>query len=110
MRRNEAARCHSAPGFASLVNDEHLSRYRMSTELGRVKNTNKNTVEDKAVREFEGKITHQQPQGGAITHVTLNVATAELNFRVRGQGLSARKLWTLRDRYTNRCHCPITSS
>ena len=74
----------------------------MSVELGRVKNLNKNPVAEKAVHELEGEIAHQQPQGGAITHVTLAVATAVLDSRVRGWGLSAREMWTQRDQYTSK--------
>ena len=56
---------------------------------------------EKAVQELEGEIAHQQPQGGAITHVTPAVATAVLNSRVRGRGLSACEIWTQRDQYTS---------
>ena len=58
-------------------------------------------VVENAVQELDGEIAHQQPQGGAITHVTPAVATAVLNFRVRGRGLSAREMWTQRDQYTS---------
>jgi len=79
-------RTDSASGFACLVNDELLSRYRMSIELGRVKISNKTPVAETAVQELEGEIAHQPLQGGAITHVILAVAPA------------------------NRCQCPMTSS
>ena len=65
------------------------------------KNPNKNPVAEKAVEELEGEIAHQQPQGGAITHVRLAVATALLNSGVRGRGLSAREMWTQRDQHTS---------
>ena len=39
--RPTVIRIDSAPEFASLVNDELLSRYRMSIELGRVKTRTK---------------------------------------------------------------------
>ena len=42
MRPLDGPPTDSAPGFASLVNDELLSRYRMSIEQGRVKNPNRN--------------------------------------------------------------------
>ena len=62
-------RTDPAPGFAALVNDTLLNKYRLTIELGRVKNINKNPVAEKAIRELEGEILHQQPSGGAITHM-----------------------------------------
>ena len=56
---------------------------------------------EKAIRELEGEILHQQPSGGAITQVLLSIATANLNARVRNRGMSARELWTQRDQFTN---------
>lgn len=94
-------RTDPAPGFAALVNDALLNKYRLTIELGRVKNINKNPVAEKAIRELEGEILHQQPTGGAITQVLLSVATASLNARVRNRGMSARELWTQRDQFTN---------
>ena len=94
-------RTDPAPGFAALVNDTLLNKYRLTIELGRVKNINKNPVAEKAIRELEGEILHQQPTGGAITQVLLSVATANLNARVRNRGMSARELWTQRDQFTN---------
>ena len=64
-------RTDPAPGFAALVNDTLLNKYRLTIELGRVKNINKNPVAEKAIREREGEILHQQPSGGAITQVLL---------------------------------------
>ena len=56
---------------------------------------------EKAIRELEGEILHQQPSGGTITQVLLSIATANLNARVRNRGMSARELWTQRDQFTN---------
>ena len=94
-------RTDPAPGFAALVNDTLLNKYRLTIELGRVKNINKNPVAEKAIRELEGEILHQQPSGGTITQVLLSIATANLNARVRNRGMSARELWTQRDQFTN---------
>ena len=76
-------------------------------ELGRVKNVNKNPVAEKAVRELECEIVHQQPTGGTATQLVLSVATANLNTRVRNKGFSARELWTQRDQFTNE-QLPLT--
>ena len=50
-----------APGFAALANDAVLAKYRLTIELGRVKNVNKDPVAEKAVRELECELLHQQP-------------------------------------------------
>ena len=95
-------RTDPAPGFAALVSDTLLNKYRLTIELGRVNNINKNPVAKKAIRELEGEILHQQPSGGAITQVLLSIATANINARVRNRGMSARELWTQRDQFTNK--------
>ena len=56
-------RTDPAPGFAALVKDALLSTYRLTIELGRVKNVNKNLVAEKAVCELEHELLHQQPTG-----------------------------------------------
>ena len=53
-------RTDPAPGFAALVKDALLSTYRLTIELGRVKNVNKNPVAEKAVCELEHELLHQQ--------------------------------------------------
>ena len=78
-------RTDSAPGFAALANDALLAKYRLTIELGRVKNVNKNPVAEKAVRELECELVHQQPTGGTITQLVRSVATANLNTRVRNK-------------------------
>ena len=97
-------RTDPAPGFAALVNDALLAKYRLTIELGRVK---KNPVAEKAVRELECELVHQQPTGGTVTQLVLSVATANLNTRVRNKGFSARELWTQRDQFTNE-RLPLT--
>ncbi|KAI0228085.1 hypothetical protein LSAT2_021433, partial [Lamellibrachia satsuma] len=100
-------RTDPAPGFAALVKDALLSTYRLTIELGRVKNVNKNPVAEKAVRELEHELLHQQPTGGAVTQLVLSIATANLNTRIRNRGFSARELWTQRDQFTNE-QLPLT--
>ncbi|CAB4040431.1 Hypothetical predicted protein, partial [Paramuricea clavata] len=39
--------------------------------------------------------------GGPVSHVTLAVATANLNSRIRTRGLSAREMWSQRDQFSN---------
>ena len=93
-------RTDPAPGFAALANDALLAKCR-------VKNVNKNPVAEKAVRELECELVHQQPIGGTITQLVLSVATANLNTRVRNKWFSARELWTQRDQFTNE-QLPLT--
>ena len=100
-------RTDPAPGFAALANDAVLAKYRLTIELGRVKNVNKKPVAEKAVRKLECELLHQQPTGGTVIQLVLSVATANLNTRVRNKGFSARELWTQRDQFTNE-QLPLT--
>ena len=94
-------RTDSAPGFAALRDDSHLSQLRLSLELGHTKNPNKNPVAEKAIRELEDEILRHEPTGGTITLLTLSLVTARLNSRLRSRGLSAREMWTQRDQFTH---------
>ena len=95
-------RTDPAPGFKSLVNDQLLQLHRIVLELGNPKNPNKNPVAETAVQELEIELLRQDPLGGAVSEVTLAVATANLNSRVRSRGLSSREMWYQRDQFSNR--------
>ena len=77
-------RVDPAPGFRSLQDDPFLKQFNISVEVSRVKNPNKNPVAEKAIAEFEDE----------LSELTLAVATARLNSRLRRKGLSSRELWT----------------
>jgi hypothetical protein len=94
-------RVDTAPGFVALRTDPTLKRLGLSLEIGRVKNTNKNPVAEKAIAELEEEILRQAPNGGPIPTATLAIATSRLNSRLRREGLSARELWTQRDQFTH---------
>ena len=94
-------RTDPAPGFAALRNDELLRGQGITIELGHAKNINKNPVAEKAVRELEDELLRDDPHGGPVTPLTLALATNRLNSRLRGNGLSARELWTQRDQFTS---------
>lgn len=94
-------RVDPAPGFASLVNDDELRRHRISIEIGRTKNTNKNPVAEKCIAELSDELLRICPEGGAVTPLSLAIATANLNTRIRDRGLSAREIWYQRDQFTN---------
>ena len=100
-------RTDPAPGFRSLEKDNTLHRNGITIDIGRVKNPNKNPVAEKAIQELESEILRQQPTGGPITSLTLSVATARLNSRIRSRGLSAWEMWTQRDQFTH-TQLPIT--
>ena len=94
-------RVDPAPGFVSLKNTNALQHLGLSIEVGRVKNTNKNPVAERAVLELEEELLHQEPGGGPVTELGLAIATARLNSRLRSQGLSSRELWTQRNQFSN---------
>ncbi|KAK2178798.1 hypothetical protein NP493_530g01054 [Ridgeia piscesae] len=49
-------RTNAAPGFAALVDDKLLRHHRITIEIGRVKNTNKNPSAENAIRELEDEL------------------------------------------------------
>ena len=61
-------------------------------EVGRVKNSNKNPVAEKCVAELGDELLRICPESNTITPLSLAVATANLNSRVRKRGLSAREM------------------
>ena len=92
-------RTDPAPGFKSLVNDQLLKHHRIVLKLGNPKNPNKNPVAERAVQELEIELLRQDPLGGAVSEVTLAVAT---DSRIRSRGLSSREMWSQRDQFSNR--------
>ena len=94
-------RTDPAPGFKALVNDPLLKKHRIIIELGQAKNPNKNPVAERAVQELETELLRQEPLGGAVSPLTLAVATSALNSRIRSPGLSSREMWTQRDQFSN---------
>ena len=94
-------RTDPAPGFKALVNDKSLHQHRITLELGHAKNPNKNPVAERAIQELEFELLRQEPLGGAVSSLTLAVATAALNSRIRSRGLSSREMWTQRDQFSN---------
>ena len=94
-------RVDPAPGFSALQNDELLKQHHIRIELGRIKNHNKNPVAEHAVGELENELLRQEPHGGPVSSLTLCMATARLNSRIRSRGFSAREMWMQRDQHTN---------
>ncbi|KAJ8369657.1 hypothetical protein SKAU_G00096850 [Synaphobranchus kaupii] len=94
-------RTDPAPGFKALVGDGFLHQHRVMLELGHAKNPNKNPVAEKAIQELTSELLRLDPLGSAVTPLTLAVATAALNSRIRSRGLSSREMWTQRDQFSN---------
>ena len=86
-----------ASGFKALTEDLLLQHHRITIEIGNAKNRNKNAVAERAVQEVENELLRHDPLSGPVSPVTLSVATATLNSRIRFCGLSAREMWTQRD-------------
>ena len=76
-------RVDPAPGFVLLKNANALQHLGLSVEVGRVKNTNKNPVAERAVLKLEEELLCQEPSGGPVTELSLAIATARLNLRLR---------------------------
>ena len=101
-------RVDPAPGFASMSHNDSLKHLNVTIEVGRVKNKNKNFVAEKAVRELEEELIHQEPGGCPVSEVGLAIATARLYSRLRFSGLSSQELWTQRNSSPkNSCQSPI---
>ena len=94
-------RVDSAPGFMALRDDSTLKKFRITLDIGRVKNPNKNPVAEKAILEIEEEILKQEPGGGPLTPLSLAIAIARLNTRIRNTGVSSREFWTQRNQYTH---------
>ena len=93
-------RVDPAPGFCSLASDPILLSHGITLEIGRVKNPNKNPVAERAIEELGLELLNLSPEGGPVSDVTLALATANTNSRIRRDGLSAREVWTQRDQLT----------
>ena len=85
----------------ALRNDETLTSLRLSLEIGRVKNPNKNPVVEKAILELEEELLKQEPTSGPVSQLGLVIAVARLNSCIRYSGLSARELWIQRNQFTH---------
>ena len=94
-------RVDPAPGFMALRNDETFKSLRLSLEIGRVKNPNKNPVVEKAILELEEELLKQRVTGGPVSQLDLVIAVARLNSHICYSGLSARELWTQRSQFTD---------
>ena len=81
----------------ALGEDSVLQKHKITLEIGHAKNPNKNHVAEKAILELENELLRLDPCG-AVTPLTLAIATAALNSRIRTHGLSAREM---RNQFSN---------
>ena len=93
-------RVDPAPGFCALATDPILHSHGITLKIGRVKNPNKNPVAGRSIEELGLELLNLSPEGGPVSVVTLALATANTNSRIRRDGLSAREVWTQRDQLT----------
>ena len=93
-------RVDPAPGLRALVNDRVCKEHGIVIELGAEKNINKNPVAEHAIKELGIECLHVCPDEGPLSKVTLALATANMNSRIRQDGLSAKEIWTQRDQIT----------
>ena len=93
-------RVDPAPGFCALASDPILLSHGITLEIGRVKNPNKNPVAERAIEELGLEPLNLSPEGGPVSDVTLALATANTNSRIRRDGLLAREVWTQCDQLT----------
>ena len=94
-------RTDPAPCFQALTNDQLLKSHRLTIEIGRTKNINKNPVAEKAVQELQDEILRHDPGNRTVSSLSLTSAVASLNSRIRSNGLSSREMLLQRDQFTN---------
>ena len=75
-----------------MCGEEILRQNGFAVEIDRVNNPNKNPVVEKCVAEPGDKLFRVWPEGGTITPLSIAVAIANLNTRIRNRGLSAREM------------------
>lgn len=93
-------RVDPAPGFQALRADPQLRQHNIVLDIGNAKNTNKNPIAERAIGELSAELLKLCPDGGAVSPLSLSMATANINSRIRSSGLSAREVYTQRDQIT----------
>ena len=98
--RSVEVRFDNASGLKAVESDSVLKSHDIILVFGETKNVNKNPVAEYAVKELGLECLHICPEGGPVTTVTLALATANMNSRIRYHGLSAKEVWTQHDQVT----------
>ena len=81
----------------ALLKDKILEKVNIQLDIGSAKNTNKNAVAEKAIRELREEMVKLVPTGKKLSGLNLATAVMALNFRIRHTGCSAKELWVKRD-------------
>ncbi|KAI8488896.1 hypothetical protein Bbelb_334140 [Branchiostoma belcheri] len=87
------------PGFQALVQDSWLANNHIQVDLGQHKNVNKNPVAERAIEEVREELRKADPFGQQVSSAQLAVITAQLNAKVRSNGLSSREFLFQRDQF-----------
>ena len=98
--RSVEVRVDNASGLKALESDSVLKSHDIILVFGETKNVNKSPVAEYAVKELGLECLHICPERGPVTTVTLALATANMNSRIRHHGLSAKEVWTQCDQVT----------
>ena len=89
-----------ASSCRSLVSDKEVKRCGISLELGEAKFVNKNPVAERAIREVHAELNRVLEGASDSSEIDLVRAIANLNGRIRGEGLSSREVWMMRDQFS----------
>ena len=91
---------YPAPGLQARTNDPLLKRHGISLLVGEAKTFNKSLIAENAMKELGLELVHISPDGGPVTNLTICLATANLNSRIRKEGLSVNVMWMQHDQVT----------
>ena len=89
-----------ASACRKLVGDKELRSNGIILELGEPKYKNKNPVAERAVREMHSELNRVLDGSTIISERNLSRAVANMNGRIRGEGLSSREIWTQRSQFS----------
>ena len=89
-----------ASSCRSLVGDLELKQNGMTLELGEPKYVNKNPVAERAIREFHSEVNRLLDGTTHISEQVLAKTIANMNSRIRGEGVSSWEIWTQRSQFT----------
>ena len=88
------------PGMRSLYLQQPLKCMNIVIDLGEPKNKNKLATIDKQIQELENELIRIAKPNSPVTSSTLSLSVANLNSRIRSNGLSSYEQWIGRDQYS----------
>ena len=90
--------CHQC---ASLLKVLNVIQEQSTSDPPEKIEFNKNPIAERAIQELEDEILRQGPTCRAVMSLTLSLAVARMNTRIRYRGISSREMWTQLDQFTN---------